>query len=99
MVLRDSGFPRCSWLASVEEAEPGAVARVCIPHPCRTGSDSEAICRRTHKARTLLVVEAMVSPEESDPHECSHVHPNWSTCWLAMEMERASRSSWIQYSN
>ena len=30
---------------------------------------------------------------------CRHVHPNWSTCWLAMEMERTSRSSWIQYSN
>ena len=33
-------------------------------------------------------METMEDPEESDPHECSHVHPNWSTCWLAMEMER-----------
>ena len=99
MVLRDSGSSRCDCLAIVEETEPGVVDRKCIPHPCRDGSDSEAVCRRTHKSRTLLVMETMEDPEESDSHECSHVHPNWSTCWLAMEMERASRSSWIQYSN
>ena len=96
MVLRDSDSPRCDCLEGVEEAEPGAVARVCIPHPCRNGSDSEAICRRTHKARTLLVVEGMGTAKVADPHECGHVHSNWSTCWLAMEMERASRSSWLK---
>lgn len=96
MVLRDSGFPRCSWLASVEEAMPGVVDRICISHPCRDSLDSEAVFRRTHKAGTLLVVEAMERSERADPHECGHVHSNWSTCWLAMEMERASRSSWLK---
>ena len=43
MVLRDSDSPRCDCLEGVEEAEPGAVARVCIPHPCRNGSDSETV--------------------------------------------------------
>lgn len=99
MVLRDSDSSRCDFLAGVEEAESGVIDRLFRPHPCRNGSDSEAVYRRTHKARTLLVMETMEDPEESDSHECGHVHSNWSTCWLAMEMERASRSSWIQYSN
>ena len=67
MVLRDSDSPRCDCLEGVEEAEPGAVARVCIPHPCRNGSDSEAVCRRTRKARTLLVVESMERAAKPDP--------------------------------
>ena len=97
MVLRDSGFPRCSWLASVEEVMPGAVARVCIPHPCRNGSDSEAICRRTHKARTLLVMETMEDPEESDSHKCDYVCTGWSIGRLAVEMERTVGCSWIEF--
>lgn len=96
MVLRDSGSSRCDCLAGVEEAEPGIVDRIYIPHPCRDGSDSEAVRRRTHKSRTPLVLETMEDPEESDSHKCGHVHSNWSTCWLAMEMERASRSSWLK---
>ena len=63
MVLRDSGSPRCDCLASVEKAKLGVVDRICIPHPCRNGSDPEAVCRRTHKARTLLVVESMKCTE------------------------------------
>jgi hypothetical protein len=43
MVLRDSGSSRCDCLAGVEEAEPGIVDRIYIPHPCRDGSDSEAV--------------------------------------------------------
>ena len=39
MVLRDSDSSRCDCLAGVEEAEPGLVDRICIPHPCRDGSD------------------------------------------------------------
>ena len=34
VVLRDSGSSRCGCMAIVEETGPGAVARVCIPHPC-----------------------------------------------------------------
>ena len=96
MVLRDSDSSRCDCLAIVEETEPGVVDRKCIPHPCRDGSDSEAVCRRTHKSRTPLVLETMEDPEESDSHKCSHVHPNWSTCWLAMKMERALVCCWLE---
>ena len=96
MVLRDSDSSRCDCLAIVEETEPGVVDRKCIPHPCRNGSDSEAVFRRTHKAGTLLVVEAMERSERADPHECGHVHPNWSTCCLAMEMGRALVCCWLE---
>lgn len=34
VVLRDSDSSRCGCLAGVEEAEPGAVGRVCISDPC-----------------------------------------------------------------
>lgn len=67
MVLRDSGSPRCGFLAIVEETEPGDVDRIYIPHPCRDGSDSEAVRRRTHKARTLLVLESMERAAKPDP--------------------------------
>ena len=96
VVLRDSYFSRCGYLAIVEETEPGVVDGICIPDPRRNCIDQEAILGRTQKARTLLVVEAMERSERADPHECGHVHSNWSTCWLAMEMERASRSSWLE---
>lgn len=67
MVLRDSGFPRCSWLEGVEEAEPGAVDGICIPDPRRNCIDQEAISGRTHKARTLLVLESMARAAKPDP--------------------------------
>ena len=88
MVLRDSDSPRCDCLEGVEEAEPGAVARVCIPHPCRNGSDSEAIWRRTHKARTLLVVESMECTEGPDHSKCDYVHSRWCVDQLSLERER-----------
>ena len=96
MVLRDSDSPRCGRLEGGEEAEPGAVARVCIPHPCRNGSDSEAVCWRTYKARTLLVVETMEDPEESDSHKCDYVCAGWGLKWSPMEMERAVGCRWIK---
>ena len=96
MVLRDSDSPRCDCLEGVEEAEPGAVARVCIPHPCRNGSDSEAICRRTHKARTLLVVESVGFAKKSDSHKCGYVSADWRDCWTDMEMARAVGRCWIE---
>ena len=67
MVLRDSGSSRCDCLAGVEEAERGIVDRIYIPHPCRDGSDSEAVCRRTHKSRTPLVLETMERAAKPDP--------------------------------
>ena len=67
MVLRDSYFSRCGCLVGVEEAEPGIVDGIYIPHPCRDGSDSEAISGRTHKARTLLVLESMARAAKPDP--------------------------------
>ena len=96
MVLRDSDSPRCDCLEGVEEAEPGAVARVCIPHPCRNGSDSEAICRRTHKARTLLVVEAIRNPAKPDSHKHHHVHSRWCADGTLVEMERNVGCIWIE---
>ncbi len=96
MVLRDSDSPRCDCLEGVEEAEPGAVARVCIPHPCRNGSDSEAICRRTHKARTLLVVESMERAEGTNPRKCDHVPAGWYVDWLDVELERAVVWRWSE---
>ena len=99
MVLRDSDSPRCDCLEGVEEAEPGAVARVCIPHPCRNGSDSEAICRRTHKARTLLVVESMECTEGPDHCKCDYVCSGWSIGWLSLEMERDTCCSWTVRGN
>lgn len=99
MVLRDSDSPRCDCLEGVEEAEPGAVARVCIPHPCRNGSDSEAICRRTHKARTLLVVESMECTEGPDHSKCDYVHSRWCAGWKDLALERAVGCCWIECSN
>ena len=71
--------------------------RLFLPHPCRNGSDSEAICRRTHKARTLLVMETMEDPEESDSHKCDYVCTGWSIGRLAVEMERTVGCSWIEF--
>ena len=88
MVLRDSGSSRCDCLAGVEEAEPGIVDRIYIPHPCRDGSDSEAVCRRTRKARTLLVLETMEDPEESDSHKCDYVCAGWCASWKDLALER-----------
>lgn len=99
MVLRDSDSPRCGCLEGVEETEPGAVARVCIPHPCRNGSDSETVCRRTHKTRTLLAVEAILSPKEPDSHKHPHVHSRWRAGRDLVEMERAVGCSWIECGN
>lgn len=89
MVLRDSGFPRCSWLAIVEEAEPRVVDRICVPHPCRDGSDSEAVCRRTHKTRIPLVVVSVGRAKGADPHKCDYVCSGWCVGWLDQALERA----------
>ena len=89
MVLRDSGSSRCDCLAIVEETEPGVVDRKCIPHPCRDGSDSEAVCRRTHKARALLVVETVEGSTEPDPHKCDYVRPGSCAGWKDLALERA----------
>lgn len=97
MVLCDSGSSRCDCLAGVEEVEPGLVDRICIPHPCRDGFDSEAVRRRTHKARTLLVVETILSPEKSDPHKCDYVCAGWCVGWLDLALERAVGCRWIEY--
>ena len=67
MVLRDSGSSRCDCLAGVEEAEPGIVDRRYIPDPRRNCIDQEAISGRTHKARTLLVLESMARAAKPDP--------------------------------
>lgn len=67
MVLRDSDSSRCDCLAGVEEAESWLVDRICIPHPCRNSIDQEAISGRTHKARTLLVLESMARAAKPDP--------------------------------
>ena len=99
MVLRDSDSPRCDCLEGVEEAEPGAVARVCIPHPCRNGSDSEAVCRRTHKTRTLLVVASMECTEGPDHSKCDYVHSHWYVDRLFVEMARNTRCGWTECRN
>ena len=99
MVLRDSDSPRCDCLEGVEEAEPGAVARVCIPHPCRNGSDSEAICRRTHKARTLLVVESMERAAKPDPHKHHYVRSGWCAGWKDLALERTMGCCWTVRGN
>ena len=97
MVLRDSGSSRCDCLAGVEEAELGIVDRIYIPHPCRDGSDSEAVCRRTRKARTLLVLETVENPEESDSHKCDHVPAGWYVGWLDLALERTVGRSGIEH--
>ena len=89
MVLRDSDSSRCDCLEDLEETEFGVVDWLFLPHPCRNGYDSEAVCRRTHKVRTLLVVETMEDPEESDSHKCDYVCTGWSLNWSPVEMERA----------
>ena len=99
MVLRDSGSSRCDCLAGVEEAEPGIVDRIYIPHPCRDCSDSEAVCRRTHKSRTPLVLETMEDPEESDTHKCDYVCSGWSIGRLSLEMKRNTCCSWTVRGN
>ena len=99
MVLRDSDSPRCGCLEGVEETEPGAVARVCIPHPCRNGSDSEAVCRRTHKTRTLLVVASMECTEGPDHSKCDYVCAGWCASWKDLALERAVGCCWIECSN
>ena len=96
MVLRDSDSSRCDCLAGVEEAESWLVDRICIPHPCRNGSDSEAVCRRTHKARTLLVLESMECTEGPDPHKCDYVCAGWCVGWLELALERAVGCCWIE---
>ena len=88
MVLRDSGSSRCGCLEGVEEAEPGFVDRICIPHPCRDGFDSEAVCRRTHKTRTPLVVESLECTEEPDHSKCDYVCSGWCVGWLDLALER-----------
>ncbi len=97
MVLRDSGSSRCDCLAGVEEAEPGFVDRIYIPHPCRDGSDSEAVCRRTHKTRTPLVVESMGCAKETDPHKSHHVCSGRCVGWLDLALERAVGRCGVEY--
>ena len=97
VVLRDSYFSRCGCLAIVEETEPGVVDGICIPDPRRNCIDQEAISGRTHKARTLLVLETMEDPEESDSHKCDYVCTGWSLNWSPVEMERAVGCRWIEY--
>ena len=99
MVLRDSDSSRCDCLAIVEETEPGVVDRKCIPHPCRDGSDSEAVCRRTHKSRTPLVLETMEDPEESDSHKYHHVCSGWCVGWLDLALERTVGCCWAECGN
>lgn len=96
MVLRDSGSSRCDCLAGVEEAEPGIVDRIYIPHPCRDGSDSEAVCRRTHKVRTLLVVESVGCTARPDPHKRDYVCADRLDSWTDLALERAVGCSWIE---
>ena len=96
MVLRDSDSPRCDCMEGVEEAEPGIADRIYIPHPCRDGSDSEAVCRRTHKTRTPLVVESMECTEGPDPHKCDYVCAGWCVGWLDLALERAVVCCWIE---
>ena len=67
VVLRDSYFSRCGCLAIVEETEPAVVDGICIPDPRRNCIDQEAISGRTHKARTLLVLESMARAAKPDP--------------------------------
>lgn len=97
MVLRDSDSSRCDCLECVEETEPGVVARVCIPHPCRNGSDSEAVCRRTHKTRTLLVVASMECTEGSDHSKCDYVCAGWCVGWLDLALERDVGRCGVEY--
>lgn len=97
MVLRDSSSSRCDCLAGVEEAEPGVVDRKCIPHPCRDGSDSEAVCRRTHKSRTPLVVESVGRAKGADPHKCDYVCAGWCVGWLDLALERAVGRCGVEY--
>lgn len=97
MVLCNSDSPRYGYIEGVEEAEHGVFDRICIPYPCRDGSDSETVCRRTHKSRTPLVVETMEDPEESDSHKCDYVCTGWSLNWSPVEMERAVGCRWIEY--
>jgi len=99
VVLRDSGSSRCDCLAGVEEAEPGIVDRIYIPHPYRDGSDSEAVCRRTHKPRTLLVVESVGRAKGADPYKCDYVCSGWCVGWLDLALERAVVCSWAECGN
>ena len=99
MVLRDSGSSRCGCLEGVEEAEPRVAGRVCIPHPCRNGSDSQTVRRRTHKARTLMVVESMECAKGTDPGQCDHVPAGWCVVWLNLALERAVGCIRIECSN
>lgn len=99
MVLRNSGFPRCSWLAIVEEAEPGVVDGICIPDPRRNCIDQEAISGRTHKARTLLVLENVGRAKGTDPGQCDHVPAGWCVGWLDLALERAVGCCWAECGN
>ena len=89
VVLRDSDSSRCGCLEDLEETESGVIDRLFRPHPCRNGSDSEAVYRRTHKARTLLVMESVGCAEGTDPHKHDNVHAGWNSGRPAMEMARA----------
>ena len=99
VVLRDSYFSRCGCLAIVEETEPGVVDGICIPDPRRNCIDQEAISGRTHKARTLLVLEKMEDPEESDSHKCDHVPAGWCAGWKDLALERAVVCCWAECGN
>ena len=96
VVLRDSYFSRCGCLAIVEETEPGVVDGICIPDPRRNCIDQEAILGRTHKARTLLVVEAMERSERADPHKRDYVRAGGCAGWADLALERTVGSCWIE---
>ena len=96
MVLRDSGSPRCGCLEDLEETESGALDRLFLPHPCRDDSDSEAVCRRTHKTRTPLVVESLGDTANTDSDECDYVHTGRCDKWPPVEMERLMVRCWVE---
>ena len=89
MVLRDSTSPRCGCLAGVGKVSFRFVFRICVPDPRRNCVDPEAVCRRTHKARALLVVETVEGSTEPDPHKCDYVRPGWCAGWKDLALERA----------
>ena len=99
VVLRDSYFSRCGYLAIVEETEPGVVDGICIPDPRRNCIDQEAISGRTHKARIVLVLESMECTEGPDHSKCDYVHSHWYVDRLFVEMVRNTRCGWTECRN
>ena len=99
VVLRDSYFSRCGYLAIVEETEPGVVDGICIPDPRRNCIDQEAISGRTHKARIVLVLESMECTEGPDHSKCDYVHSRWCAGWKDLALERTMGCCWTVRGN